>query len=84
MMSRDARVGAFISERRVGRALTLDQLAVATGVDARTVERWESDEEQPSDAQLARLSRALKVPMDELFDLAGRSLADPEATGFTP
>ena len=84
MTSRDTTLGDFVGKRRADRNLSADELARETGVDARTIERWEGGAEEPTDAQLARLSRALEVPMDELFGLAGRSSAGPDATGFTP
>jgi transcriptional regulator with XRE-family HTH domain len=84
MTSRDTTFGDFVAQRRAGRKLSADELAHETGVDAQAVKRWEAGEEQPSDPQLARLARALAVPMDEIFVLAGRTLAGPDAMGVTP
>ena len=84
MTSRDTTLGDFVAQRRADRELSVDQLAHETGADAGTVERWEAGEAEPSDAQLARLSRALGVPMDEMFALAGRLLDDRDATSFSP
>jgi transcriptional regulator with XRE-family HTH domain len=82
--TRDSNFGPFIADRRASRGLDVDELARETGVDAATVNQWESGEKLPSDPQLARLSRALDVHMDELFEMAGHPPADTGAPGFTP
>jgi transcriptional regulator with XRE-family HTH domain len=88
MTSQAAELGRFIANRRAHAALLADELAREAGVDESTLMRWENGEAVPSAAQLARLSHALQVPMDDLFARAGSPVPDPNAdrgpTGFTP
>jgi transcriptional regulator with XRE-family HTH domain len=63
-------LAAFIADRRAEVGLNAEQLAFEAGVDKATIDQWEQGAAAPSPAALARLSRALEVPMDELFAIA--------------
>ena len=47
--------------------LSREEVAIALGVTAMTVYRWERNRNQPDLFQLVILSRALGVPMHDLF-----------------
>jgi transcriptional regulator with XRE-family HTH domain len=82
--SREADFGTFVANRRGDQGVSADKLAREVGVDPSAIEQWEHGAGRPSDAQLARLARALEIPMAELFELAGRPTPDAGSPGFTP
>jgi len=47
---------------------TQEQLASAVGVDARTIRRWEHGSDGPFFDHLEKLSIALEIPAQSLFD----------------
>jgi ribosome-binding protein aMBF1 (putative translation factor) len=55
-----------IQELRQARGISVDELSHRIGVDAATVQRWESDEEEPGEGALSQLADALGVSQDAL------------------
>ena len=63
-----ADVGARLRGLRRGRAMTLADLAAATGTSQATLSRLESGERRPSLELLLRLAQVYRVTLDELVD----------------
>ena len=55
-----------IQELREARGMTVDDVSHRMGVDASTVRRWESGEEEVSDGFLSQLTDTLGASQDEL------------------
>ena len=73
-------LGAAITRHRKAKGLTQPQLAEAVGLPKSTVLRIERGEfAAPGAEKLMRISRALDVDFEELFELAGYETPDPPA-----
>jgi transcriptional regulator with XRE-family HTH domain len=55
-----------IQELREARGMTVDDVSHRMGVDAPTVRRWESGEEEVSDGLLSQITDTLGASQDEL------------------
>jgi transcriptional regulator with XRE-family HTH domain len=66
-MEMQAIVAQNIRRLRVARGLSQEALAVDAEIDRTYVSRLERELENPTVAVLARLSRALDVPIEDLF-----------------
>ena len=55
-----------IQELREARGLSVDELGHRMGVDAETVRRWESSDDQIDEGSLSQLADSLGVSQDEL------------------
>ena len=55
-----------IQELREARGMSVDDLSHRMGVDAATVRRWESGEEEVGDGLLSQLTDTLGASQDEL------------------
>jgi len=55
-----------IQELREARGMSVDDLSHRMGVDASTVRRWESGEEEVGDGLLSQLTDTLGASQDEL------------------
>ena len=62
------RVGARVRSLRRERGLTIEQLAVATGLTKGFISQLERDRTAPSLASIARICAALGVPLGQIFD----------------
>ncbi|MFD5026967.1 helix-turn-helix domain-containing protein [Streptomyces sp. NPDC058373] len=60
-------LGERIRQRRMWRNLTQEKLADAAGVSRDTVQRIERGTSDPRYSQLARIARALDIPLAELL-----------------
>jgi transcriptional regulator with XRE-family HTH domain len=61
------RIGARLRACRRNKSLTLDDLALATGLNKSFLSRIEKDAKAPSIATVVKLSRALDIPVALLF-----------------
>lgn len=59
--------GQRLRELREAAGLSQSKLAELTGVTRNAVSQWEAGETQPSSRRLAKLSKALRVPIDEIM-----------------
>lgn len=59
--------GAKIAQRRESRGLTPEKLGQKLGVDAKSVQQWESGEEFPAKVQLLALGCALKLKPESML-----------------
>jgi transcriptional regulator with XRE-family HTH domain len=66
----DTIVATRVRERRVALALTINELAKASGVSRAMISRIERREVSPTATLLARLTNALGLPMSALFESA--------------
>jgi transcriptional regulator with XRE-family HTH domain len=62
------RVGARVRSLRRERALTIEQLATATGLTKGFISQLERDRTAPSLSSIARISDALGVPLAQIFE----------------
>ncbi len=62
-------LGELIREKRLGRGLSLGQLASAVATTAGRVRRWERNEEVPEGGHLAALADYLEIDADALEEL---------------
>lgn len=58
--------GRRLRELREAAGLSQNKLAQLTGVSRNAVSQWESGETQPSSRRLAKVAKALRVPIDEI------------------
>ncbi len=58
--------GGRLRELREAAGLSQTKLAQLTGVSRNAVSQWESGETQPSSRRLAKVAKALRVPIDEI------------------
>lgn len=77
------RVESRLASVRRGRGVTAAQLARQVGVSRQTIYAIESGIYVPNTAVALRLARALEVPVEDLFALAGPAVADPETIDAT-
>jgi len=63
----DKHIGASIRELRIKRRLDLDALALMVGIKPKILERIECGDHSADMTDVANLSHALKVPVDDLF-----------------
>lgn len=59
--------GQRLRDLREAAGLSQSKLAELTGVTRNAVSQWEAGETQPSTRRLAKLAKALKVPIDEIM-----------------
>ncbi|WP_316816746.1 helix-turn-helix domain-containing protein [Pedobacter nyackensis] len=59
-----------IKELRTRKGLSQDELAIASQLNLRTIQRIESGETEPRGDTLKRMAKALEVTSDELIDWA--------------
>lgn len=69
------RIGARLRAWRRNKNMTLDELALATGLNKSFLSRIEKDAKAPSIATVMKLSRALDIPVALLF---GEQVADSD------
>lgn len=63
-----AHIGARISTARTARAMTVDELAVASRIDSSNIRSYESGRALMSVQSLVRIAEALEVDAGELLD----------------
>lgn len=75
--------GARLRELREARGLTQGDLGGAAGIGAAEISRHERNDESsnPTIAVLARLARALSMPLAVLFEPVGSAIPRPEESG---
>ena len=73
----EATFSEFITTRRRDLELTLGDVASTVGVSPITVSNWSNGQSTPEEQNLVALAEALKVPADELADMAGVELDSP-------
>lgn len=61
--------GSVIRDKRLALNMSQQQLADILGVTQPSINRWEADQSFPKPPQLAPLSNALEIPLDELLAL---------------
>lgn len=59
-------IGRRIAEARAAAGLTQENLAEATGIDRRSLQRYEVGETDPTVGRVLRISRAVDVPLADL------------------
>jgi len=64
-------IGEFIKKLREERKLSINQLALYSGVSAAHISRIERGLRDPSPEILKKISQALKVPYEDLMKIAG-------------
>lgn len=64
----NVRIGAKLRTARTSQRLTLEQLAVATGLTKGFISRIERDDTMPSVPTLVQLCQALSLPVGSLFE----------------
>jgi transcriptional regulator with XRE-family HTH domain len=69
------RVGARLQRLRTQRRMTLTDVATATGISKSTLSRLETGQRRPTLELLLKLSRAYRVPLDDL--VAAPEVGDP-------
>lgn len=65
--------GQRLRELREAVGLSQSKLAELTGVTRNAVSQWEAGETQPSSRRLAKLAKALRVPIDEIMTSPGQA-----------
>ena len=70
-----AEVGPRLRRIRAGRAVTLTQLAAATGISKSTLSRLESGQRKPSLELLLPIAQVHQLPLDEL--VGAPEIGDP-------
>ncbi|MGD9667793.1 MAG: helix-turn-helix domain-containing protein [Hyphomicrobiaceae bacterium] len=65
--------GQRLRDLREAAGLSQAKLAELTGVTRNAVSQWEAGETQPSTRRLAKLSKALRVPIDEIMTSPGQT-----------
>ncbi|WP_416339588.1 helix-turn-helix domain-containing protein [Propionicimonas sp.] len=63
-----AHIGARITERRLQRGLTQDEVAVRASIDSSNVRAYESGRAMPSIHSLVRIATALEVAPGDLLE----------------
>jgi transcriptional regulator with XRE-family HTH domain len=71
-MPRKPTFGAHIRNARVKRKLSVAEVAVQVGVSQAAIYLWETDRSRPRDANLSALSKALRLPLRAMREMAGR------------
>ena len=80
----DTAVGARIRSLRIDRALTLDELAQASGVSRAMISRIERAEASPTASLLARLCAALGLSLSAFFAEEGQPASPLSRRGNQP
>ncbi|HHW56795.1 MAG TPA: helix-turn-helix transcriptional regulator [Clostridia bacterium] len=76
-------IGEYIKKIREEKNLSLNQLALYSGVSAAHLSRIERGFREPSPEVLRKISTALKVPYEELMKVAGYLDGEPSGTLIT-
>lgn len=76
-------LGAILRQQRLTMSLTLQELAIKSGVSASHLGRIERAERFPSASILRRIAKPLGFEEDELFTLAGYLSPQPSAIAET-
>ena len=81
MERNETELGRILKQQRVALPLTLQELAIASGVSSSHLGRIERGERFPSAHILRKIARPLGFDEDELFTLAG--FLSPQAPGIS-
>ena len=64
----ELKIGSKIAELRKAKGMTQEQLALALGISAPAVSKWETDNSYPDITLLCPLARALDTNVDTLLE----------------